>query len=119
MSGLASGTSFSYGGYRFRWSQSEKAIARRAFERALQRELDELVAETKRRASRIAQVDDIWDLVEHLNSRRKQIDARYDFRYSVLPDLFAALIAAGRLSITDLEGLQEDKLAEIRRLQHL
>src|SRR6478752_763018 len=105
MSQSISAAPFSYSGYRFNWSQSEKKIARRAFEFALTQELNELMAETKRRASQMAQVDDIWDLAEYIAIRRKHINDRYDYRYSVLPTVFATLIKAGRLSENDLEGL--------------
>jgi hypothetical protein len=119
MPGSGSAAPIGYGGYDFKWSHSEKTLARHAFDEALKRELDELIAETKRRANQIEQADDVWSLVEHLIERRKQINARYDYRYSVLPSVFAALIKAGRLSVTDLEGLDRDKLAEIRRLSKL
>jgi hypothetical protein len=108
-----------YGGYAFDWSPAEKKVARRAFEGALKRELDDLVAETKRRASQIQDPDDIWELVDHLIERRKQFNAQYDYRYSVLPWTLANLIRAGRLREQDLKGLREDKLAKIRRLSKL
>jgi len=119
MSQLISATPFGYGGYQFNWSQSEKKIARRAFELALTHESKELVAETKRRASQMTQVDHLWDLAEYIAVRRKHISDQYDYRYSVLPTVFATLIKAGRLSENDLEGLNEDKLAEIRRLSRV
>ncbi len=112
----ASASRSSYGGYTFNWSPAEKKLAREAFERALKNELDDLITETKRRADRIQTPDQIWDLVEHLLERRKQINARYDYRYSVLPMVFASLLRSGRLAKRDLDGLREDKLAEIRRL---
>jgi hypothetical protein len=108
-----------YGGYNFDWSPAEKKLARKAFENALRQELDELIADTKRRANAIENPDDIWQLVGHLTERRKQIDARYDYRYSVLPSVFTDLIQKGRLHEQDLNGLGEDKLAEIRRLLKL
>src|SRR5512146_962465 len=103
-------TPFGYGGYEFNWSESEKKIARRAFDRALNSEFEELMAETKRRASQIKQVDDVWNLTEYIAVRRKDIDERYDYRYSVLPTVLAALMKTGRLTERDLEGLQDDKL---------
>jgi hypothetical protein len=44
-----------------KWSQSEKTIARKAFEHALQQELEEVIRETKRRAAKIEQPPDLWD----------------------------------------------------------
>jgi hypothetical protein len=108
-----------YGGYEFKWTDSEKKVAHQAFDRALKREFDELIVETKRRASAVQHPDDAWNLAEYLLERRKQIDASYDYRYSVLPLVFAALIRAGRLNEQELDGLHEDKLAEVRRLSKL
>src|SRR5262249_44121611 len=119
MSESISAAPFGYSGYQFNWSQSEKKIARRAFELALKQEFDDLVAKTKPKASQIMQADDVWDLAEYIAVRRMQIDALYDYRYSVLPRVFAALIKAGRLHERQLEGLDEDKLAEIRRLSKI
>lgn len=44
------------------WSRSEKAIARKAFDAALKRELHEVIQETKKMASQIKEPSDLWDL---------------------------------------------------------
>ena len=44
------------------WSTSEKAIARKAFDAALKRELQEVMQETKQMASQIKEPSDLWDL---------------------------------------------------------
>jgi hypothetical protein len=49
-----------------------------------------------------------------LTQRRQEIDAKYDFRYSVLPLVFANLLREGRISEDDLRGLGEDKLEVTR-----
>ena len=99
-----------------RWSQSEKAVARKAFTLALQREFDLVIRETKQRAARIEQPSDLWELELYLTERRKEIDRLYDYRYSVLPMVFAVLIQKGRLREEDLQGLADEKLEYIRRL---
>jgi len=43
----------------------------------------------------------------------------YNFRYSVLPAVFARLVREGRLKEGDLYGLGEDKLAVIRRAKEI
>jgi len=116
---LPSTAAMGYGGYKFKWTDSEKKIARKAFDRALKSELDEVIVETKRRASAVQRPDDAWDLAEYLMNQRKQINASYDYRYSALPLVFAALVKAGRLNEQELGGLHQDKLAEIRRLSKL
>jgi len=57
-----------------RWSKSEKAIARKAFDTALQRELIEVMQQAKQRASLIKESADLWDLEFYLTQRRKEIN---------------------------------------------
>jgi hypothetical protein len=97
-----------------RWSPAEKAIARKAFERALQQDLEAVTREAKKMAGKIEQPSDLWELEHYLTQRRKEIDRQYDYRYSVLPIVFAVLIRKGRLREEDLHGLSEDKLGYIR-----
>jgi hypothetical protein len=99
-----------------KWSPAEKSIARQAFDRALQREFESVIRETKRRSAEIQQPDDLWDLERYLREQRTAIDRQYDYRYSVLPFVFADLIRAGRLTEDELRGIGENKLAEIRYL---
>src|SRR5229473_3064348 len=77
-----------------KWSGTEKAIARKAFERALQQDLEVVMRQAKKMA--------------------EEIDRRYDYRYSVLPEVFGDLIRRGRLREEDLGGLGEDKLRYVR-----
>jgi len=62
----------------------------------------------------IEQPTDLWDLEHYLTESRKRIDRTYDYRYSVLTDVFGRLIREGRLSEKELQGLGEDKLESIR-----
>jgi hypothetical protein len=55
------------------------------------------------------------DLESWLTERRREIDRRYDYRYSILPLVFAQLLRAGRLTEDDLHGLGQEKLDLIRR----
>ena len=96
------------------WSKSEKAIARRAFDDALGRELHEVIEEVKRMANEIQKSSDLWDLEHHLTQRRKEIDRKYDFRGSRLTDVLGRLLYEKRLGEEELDGLREDKLKSIR-----
>jgi Photoprotection regulator fluorescence recovery protein len=96
------------------WSKSEKIIARKAFDAALGRELHEAMEEAKKMASQIKEPADLWDLEHYLTERRKEIDRKYDYRYSRLTDVFGKLLYEKRLSEDELRGLQEDKLNSIR-----
>ena len=98
-----------------KWSPAEKAVARRAFELALGRELDAVVREAKDRAAKIQEPSELWKLERWLAQCRTGIDRKYDYRYSVLPLVFATLLHDGSLSEDDLRGLGQDKLEAIRR----
>jgi hypothetical protein len=98
------------------WSKSEKAIARRAFDAALGRELHEVIQEAKKMASQIQQSSDLWELEHYLTQRRKEIDRKYDFRGSRLIDVLGRLLYENRLGEEDLGGLREDKLKSIRSI---
>lgn len=98
------------------WTKSEKAIARRAFEQAYQRECSALGNEVRRMANSIADPGGIWRLHDFLTRQRRAIDEKYDYRYSVLLFVFARLIGEGWLNEADLAGLSEDKLDRIRSL---
>jgi hypothetical protein len=65
-----------------KWSVTEKKIARRAFDAALQRELAAIMSKFKELAASASAPEDIWAVEEYLNSRRRQIDSKYDYRYS-------------------------------------
>ena len=96
------------------WSRSEKVIARTVFDAALGRELHEVIQEAKRMASQIQQSSDLWDLEHYLTQRRKEIDRKYDYRYSQLTQVFGRLLYEKRLRQEELRGLGEDKLKPIR-----
>jgi hypothetical protein len=98
------------------WSRSEKAIARKAFDAALGRELHELIQKAKQLANEIQQSSDLCDLEHYLTQRRKEIDRKYDYRYSRLTHVFGRLLHENRLSEEELRGLGEDKLKSIRSL---
>jgi hypothetical protein len=96
------------------WSPKEKVIARRAFDLALHRELGATIQEARQMAARIKEPDALWVLERHLTQRRKEIDAKYEFKYSVLLLVLADLVREGRITPDELHGLAEDKLRVVR-----
>jgi Photoprotection regulator fluorescence recovery protein len=101
--------------FELNWSHAEKVVARRAFDRALRNELQATIREAKERAAKISEPAELWELEDWLDERRQDINRRYDYRYSVLPIVFAHLIRDGRLRIDDLKGLRQEKLELINR----
>ena len=70
--------------------------------------------QAKQRASQVKEPSDLWDLEGYLTQRRKEINRKYDDRYSQLTDVFGRLLHEGRLTEEELRGLREDKLKSIR-----
>ncbi len=101
------------------WSGSEKAVARKVFQTALKRKLEEVMQQTKRMASQIKEPTEVWDIEHYLTKRRKEIDRKYDNRYSQLTTVLGRLLGEGRISEKDLDGLREDKIRVIRSLARI
>jgi hypothetical protein len=99
-----------------RWTEAEKKLSRQAFEIALQAELADVLRDFKARAAAVRTPEDMW-LIEHfLSQRRRELDAKYDYRYSQLISVFGQLVREGRLAEAQLKGLSHDKLEFIRRI---
>jgi hypothetical protein len=89
------------------WSRAEKAIARKAYDAALEWELREVMENAKERASRIRQASDAWELEQHLTQRRKEIDRKYQFRVSHLTQVLGELLHEKRIAEPELRGLHQ------------
>lgn len=99
-----------------KWSDREKKLSRRVFEAALQRELAEIVAEFKAKAEAVTTAEQMWPLEDYLRRKAREIDEKYDYRYSRLLFVFGRLLREQRIEEEDLAGLSEDKLDDIRRI---
>lgn len=100
----------------FKWSATEKRVARAAFDRAVSEELAEIVADFKQRAVAVTEPGEMWELSNSLNQTRRDFDDKYDYRYSQLIFVFARLIREGRINSEDLKGLSADKMEAINRI---
>jgi len=96
------------------WSRSEKAVARKVFDAALKRELQQVIQEAKQMANQIKEPADLSALERYLTQRRKDIDRKYEFRSSRLTRVFGTLLWERRIREEELRGLGEDKIKAIR-----
>lgn len=101
------------------WSKTEKAIARRAFESAYRRECQSVAQRIRDMSCEMTTPEDLWGLHDFLRDKRAEIDAKYDYRYSVLLFVLARLLKEGWLHTAELEGLQAEKVAMIDGLVNL
>ena len=102
-----------------KWSKSEKSIARAAFDRAYQKECDQIIRSLKQKAHKLSGPKEIWKIHDYLSKKRKEMDEKYDYRYSVLILGFSILLKQQWLEIDDLEGLSADKIDQIKRLANI
>jgi len=96
------------------WSKTEKSISRAAFDKALKNELDSTIQTVKEMARSISEPRQIWELEDYLRKKRREIDDKYDYRYSVLLFVFGHLVKEGWIGMEDLQGLAEEKIERIR-----
>lgn len=101
------------------WSEAEKTIAQAAFTNAYQREINVLIQEVHDRSKAIEAIEQVWQLHDFLSARRHELDGKYDNRDSALVFVFADLIREGWLQISELEGLDADKLKKISALARM
>ena len=62
--------------------------------------------------ARASAPSDIWRVHDYLSQHRRTVDKLYDYRYSVLLNVFAS--GEGWLTEADLIGLQKDKIERIK-----
>ncbi len=97
-----------------KWSPGEKKVAHAAFEAALSRERAAIRRRIEAMLCDARDGTEIWAIRDYLNEKAREIDRKYDFRYSVLIGVFARLIAEDWLTVDDLAGLDMAKLELIR-----
>lgn len=97
-----------------KWSPEEKKLARKVFELAYERKCAALLAKVRSMLARDPSSSVIWDLHDYLSEERKAVDKTFDYRYSVLVDVFGTLLREGWLKEEDLAGLAEEKIERIK-----
>ncbi|MBZ5643395.1 MAG: hypothetical protein LAO19_11590 [Acidobacteriia bacterium] len=101
------------------WTPAEKKTARKAFDKAFERHSASIMAEAKRMMANAKAPCDIWRVHDYLSKHRSTVDRIYDYRYSVLLNVFARLLREGWLTEADLTGLQREKIKDIVSLANL
>lgn len=98
------------------WFPSEKKAARQAFDVAYERECLAISTKVKKMMAEDSDPNHIWRVHDYLSKQRRNVDRKYDFRYSVLIEVFAQLLNEGWLPEDDLSGLNADKVQRIKAL---
>ena len=88
------------------FTKSEKKVAKELFELAKQRDYEKLKNDIN--SFQLDSPNNIWELRDFLNNKAKEFDRKYDYRYSILDELFSYLIIEELLSIEELKNLSQD-----------
>jgi hypothetical protein len=97
------------------WAPTEKKLARIAFDKAFERQCMAITQEARRMLETVSAPSDIFRVQEYLTEQRRIVDRLYDYRYSRLLDVFGRLLSDGWLREGDLNGLQSEKIAKVKR----
>jgi hypothetical protein len=98
------------------WTASEKKVARVAFDAALARELAAIRRQVEEILSGSPDPAQVWEVFKYLSKKQRDIDWKYDYRYSVLVDVFGQLLGEGWLTEAELTKLSAEKLDLIKRV---
>lgn len=104
--------------YDLNWSSDEKKVARKAFDNAYQREMDNIKSSLMDKVSQIKTNADIWVIDDFLSEKRKIVDSKYDYRYSQLIKVFSRLLSEGYLKEEDISELAAEKREVIKKLSN-
>jgi len=96
------------------WTQAEKKAARRAFEKAFEMQCAAITVEAKRMIAKATTPRDIWRVHDYLSEQRRAVDQMYDYRYSILLNVFCRLLRDGWLTEADLTGLRKETIESIK-----
>jgi Photoprotection regulator fluorescence recovery protein len=102
--------------FEFKWSPSEKKAARAAFDLALDRELKAIRQEAEALLQKSGDESSIWRVHDYLSEKRRDVDDKYSYRYSVLILVFSRLVSEGWLTVDDLSGIGTEKIEVIRQI---
>lgn len=101
----------------YQWSKKDKEIAKQAFSTAYDRECMSLADQINN--SKIKNPEELWELQDLLWQKRKEIDQKYDYRYSVLVLVFARLVREGNLRLDELAGMSQEMIKRIKLVAEL
>ncbi len=99
-----------------KWTPNEKKIARKVFDLAYNLEMEEIRKALREKVQNIESNEGVWQLENYLSDRRKIIDRKYDYRYSMLILVFGQLLNEGYLVEEDILELSEDKISAIKNV---
>jgi len=102
-----------------KWNADEKKVARAAFDKAYQREMEEIQNTLFDKVAKLKNDKEVWSIYNYLTKRKNNVDNKYDYRYSQLIIVFGKLMKEGYLREEDISGLSEEKIEFIKKVSSI
>ena len=100
----------------FDWSNNEKTAARQAYDRAYERECNNIYEKVQEMLSNMKDPKEIWKVYDYLRIKRRDMDSKYDYRYLILTIVLGKLMREGLILDSDISDLSQDKIDAIKRV---
>ena len=102
-----------------KWNADEKKVARAAFDKAYQREMEEIQNTLFDKVAKLKNDKEVWSIYNYLTKRKNNVDNKYDYRYSQLIIVFGKLMKEGYLREEDISRLSEEKIEFIKKVSSI
>jgi len=103
----------------FDWSNTEKILAREAYDRAYERECTKILEKVRGMLSSMEDPKEIWKIYDYLKKKRRDMDSKYDYRYLILIIVVGKLMKEGLILDSDIDKLSQDKIDAIKRVSSI
>ena len=100
----------------FDWSNTEKILAREAYDRAYERECNKILEKVRGMLYSMEDPKEIWKIHDYLRKNRRDMDSKYDYRYLILIIVFGKLMREGLILDSDIDKFSQDKIDAIKRI---
>jgi hypothetical protein len=101
------------------WTTTEIEISQRVLNKAYERETETLVSQVQHKINNMTDIEQLWQVHDILSAKRYDLDGKYDARESMLIFTFAQLLKEGWISLEELNGLDQAKLAKVSSLSKM
>jgi hypothetical protein len=98
------------------WSNTEKLLARQAYDLAYERECAKIFEKVQEMLSGMENPKEVWKIYDYLRKSRREMDSKYDYRYLILTIVLGKLMKEGLIFDSDIDKLSHDKIDAIKRI---
>ena len=104
-----------------KWKTDEKKVARAAFDKAYQTEVEEITNVLKEKVKNVTNDKDVWALHDYLSKRRRLVDEKYDLSLSrYKEDVYEEIVyETPKIILKKLKSFEKNIISELVELEGL